>query len=457
MTQPTAQQVTFTMKIDASDLRRLFASQSGGGGVQGPAGQLLGGTMGQNGSGGGGSAQAQQNNFRALFKPLAVLYGIEKVMSGLLRNSTVANTYMGAMGKMFGAAIDILLIPFIPLFNLIMVGISKLIMWLITSGYLEKMTKIMEEVAKNISGMVKWVAEMAKAIKDFDVGKIASLMAVAVKEVVKESVQNPGVALATAATLGVGYLMARNMPILGGAIKMGERAIGFGTSLIFGRGAAGAPASTGAGGGGAGVPPIIGGAGGAAARGGVMRAVGGKALPALGFGLLAYEGAGMLSNAAGVKNNYAKEMLKGAAGGAVAGGIIGSAVPVIGTGIGAAAGGVIGGGLGFFKAKMSGGGGQQMAQGGVPAGGMSMVNSNNTINFTMNNTFTGGDTGQAVTVAVQEMERRTGYVLAGKSSSPSMAKSIASSAGQAAVAAVPGLGLGMATWKGAKKLGGWLT
>ena len=420
MTQPTGENVTFTMKLDASDLRRLLASNGPGGGPPLPPPDP--------------DKEGKKN--QSLFKPLAVLYGVEKILGGILKNSTIANTYMGAMGKMFGAAIDILLIPFIPLFNLIMVGISKLIMWLVSSGYLEKMTKIMEEVAKNIVSMVKWIAEMAKAIKDLNFGKIAGLLKDAVVGVVKESVQNPTVALATVATLAGGYVMARSLPLLGKAIKGGE-------GMIFGRGG-GQVAKK--------VPTIIGapGTGGSAGLGSRLM---GRAGPAL----LAGAGVNIVSNAAltqmGVGQKKAS-VVSGALSGAATGAILGSAAGPWGTAIGGVAGGLIGGGLAWMSNKKS----QAGAPGGG-AGGMSMVNSNNVINFTQNNTFMGGgDVSAATSQAVEAIEKKTGYVLAGRAV-PQQARAIGASGSGAGLRFI-GSGVSAAgglAGVGAKKLWGAVT
>src|SRR3989304_4605444 len=56
-------------------------------------------------------------SFMSIFRPLVALEGLKS----LVMNSRVANTYLGAMGKMFSAAIDMLLMPFTPIFNLLMV------------------------------------------------------------------------------------------------------------------------------------------------------------------------------------------------------------------------------------------------------------------------------------------------------------------------------------------------
>jgi hypothetical protein len=391
MTQPSAQDLVFTMKVDTSDLRRLLASQ----GVGGPAGAALGGASAGAGAGQGGVPPGAGG--QGIFKPLALLFGIEKALGGILKNSAVANTYMGAMGKMFGAAIDILLIPFIPLFNLLMVGISKLIMWLISSGYLEKMTKIMEEVAKNIAAMARWLIEMLRAIKDLDFGKVGSLIADAVKATVKEAVTNPTAAAATAGTLALGYLFARNFPLLGRVVRAGEGLVGLGFRM-FGIGGKAAKAEEAM----IGIPT--------AGKGGLMGTIGQKAMIGY-FGGQAAEG--ILQTALPMVGVGQKKtnVLAAAGKGAIEGGAIGSMImPGWGTAIGAGIGAFAEGGMAWMKNK------QQAQQQGVLGGGVSMVNSNNTINFTQNNSFAGGgDYGASVNQAVEQIEKRTGYVLAGRS------------------------------------------
>ena len=83
-----------------------------------------------------------------------------------------------------------------------------------------------------------------------------------------------------------------------------------------------------------------------------------------------------------------------------------------------------------------------------------MVNSNNVINFTQNNTFMGStDMGPAVNQAIDQVERRTGYVLAGRSS-PQTARAVRyeGGAGFNKIGAAAG-----AAGSGIKKAWGWAT
>lgn len=71
--------------------------------------------------------------------------GLLDFFKQLLQNSQILNTYAGAFGKVFSAALDILLTPFIPVLNLLLAGMLKLLAWLIDSGYLEKMSQIVDQ------------------------------------------------------------------------------------------------------------------------------------------------------------------------------------------------------------------------------------------------------------------------------------------------------------------------
>src|SRR6476659_10386849 len=104
------QNVTFTMKFDPSDLKTLASQISAifGGKASGGGGGTIN-TAGPTGTGGGGTSNP---SFMSIFKPLAALEAIEQGIKFVVKNSSVANTYLGAMGKMFGAAMDLLLIPF---------------------------------------------------------------------------------------------------------------------------------------------------------------------------------------------------------------------------------------------------------------------------------------------------------------------------------------------------------
>lgn len=112
--------------------------------------------------------------FMSIFKPVAALMGINLGIQGILGHSRIAGTYLGAMGKMFGAAIDLLLMPFIPLFNVLMLGMSMLVKWLITSGVLEEISKGVIRFMNFVKNEI-WppLQELVEGIKEMDAGKIA--------------------------------------------------------------------------------------------------------------------------------------------------------------------------------------------------------------------------------------------------------------------------------------------
>jgi hypothetical protein len=112
--------------------------------------------------------------FMSIFKPVAALMGINLGIQGVLGQSRIAGTYLGAMGKMFGAAIDLLLMPFIPLFNVLMIGMSMLVKWLITSGVLEKISEGVIRFMNFVKNEI-WppLQELVEGIKEMNPGKIA--------------------------------------------------------------------------------------------------------------------------------------------------------------------------------------------------------------------------------------------------------------------------------------------
>ena len=270
------------------------------GGPQAPANPPAGG-------GGGGSQQATARN-NGIFKPLLFLGTIDKTLSLMFRESRIASTYLSAMGKVFGAAIDILLIPFIPVFNLIMIGMTKLLDWLINSGYLERMTEIMGRSLEMLAGILDWGSKVWQALKDFDLPELASLIIEGIGNAINASVKDPAAALMLLA--GSAVAIAAIAKIVGPILKtLGIAGAGGGGGGILG--------------GGGGKPTSKAGIAGTAA----MR------------GLIAYTAASAVTDAlgwSGFKANLAKNTAGGAA--------VGSAIPGVGTIAGAiiGAGGTVG-------------------------------------------------------------------------------------------------------------------
>ena len=388
------------MVLDSSDLAHLLgmgpgvaAGAAAGGGAGGAGGAFP--AQGQQLPGGGGQEPSegtkvkQDPSFKSIFKPLAALSIMEKTLGGILKHSQVAGAYLGAMGKMFGAAMDMLMLPLMPLFNLLMVAMSKLLQWLVTSGILEKLHTIFQKVAENIQAMVNWGAEMYRAIKEFDVGKAMQLGMQGMQAVLKESLTNPLAALTTAATLIIGGKMA-----LGVAGKVAGM-FGLRLGATAGAGAAGS-----AGGG------LMAGAArmGMAGLGGLGATVGGGVLAGTALAGTAVAGAGL---AYWGWNNAGKDGAKGwggvgamAGGGAMIGGTAGMMLGgPVGAGIGAAAGGIIGGGIGLGKKFFGGGGGDEQA------GGQNLENVGNTINVEINIEGAELDSEEVVSAAMEQLEQ----------------------------------------------------
>lgn len=143
------------MKFDPSDLKTLASQISAIFGTGGKAGTAGGGAVTAGGPAGGTS----NPSFLSIFKPLAALDAIKAGISFIVKNSSVANSYLGVMGKMFGAAIDLLLIPFIPIFNLLLVGMGKLVEWLAKD-------EVQEFLSRLANGLVQKAEQLWAVVKD---------------------------------------------------------------------------------------------------------------------------------------------------------------------------------------------------------------------------------------------------------------------------------------------------
>jgi len=264
----------------------------------------------------------------SIFKPLVALEAVKTGVKTLVQHSSVANTYLGAMGKMFGAAVDLLLLPFTPLLNMLMLGMGKLIQWLITSGVLEKIHEGVLNVVDFLKDMADHLKNIWSAITSFNIKDLAGAIGGSIGDIAKFAIQHP---IEAAVLAGATALMAR------GAWR-----------FLFGAPGAGAGGTMGAGFMGAGAAAR--GLGGGSLMMGLGRAgmIGGGAAM-LGYSM--YQGAtgGKVLGMGGVGGGLAGAGMA-AAGGALIGGTVGSVVPVVGTGIGAAAGAGIGaGGYGLMK------------------------------------------------------------------------------------------------------------
>lgn len=360
--------MSFTMTLDASDLRSMMAGHvnayhGGGEGGRGGGGDV-GAMMGGGGTAGGGKANP---SFMSIFKPLAALAVIEKILGGILRNSQIANQYMGAMGKIFGSAIDLLLVPFIPLFNLLMVGVSKLVAWLVTSGALEKLAVIMERATKYLEAIISWVGKVVSAVKDMNFSKLAGLLVQGVISGIKVALTDPLGAIAAGLTALAAAYMANKMMggIPGKILGMGGRALGMG----------GMGGGTVAGGGG----NVLRGAAGLGSG-----LVAGATLVGGGLGLL---GGKKASEQLGLQDKSGTHQ-----------GILGKLGLNPLSGLNKA-----------LPTWMGGGGGKKNED--AAAGGT--INSGNVINVTQN--INSSDGKQTAADALDEMKRRTGFQLANRS------------------------------------------
>lgn len=136
--------------VDPSELEELGLSPSQ---MFGPSGQAppmpSPGDVAAGGAptGGGGGGKGGGVMTAAVVGALTGgILGMLDFFKQLLSNSKVLNTYAQAFGKVFSAAMDMLLLPFLPVLNLMLAGVAKLVAWLITSGYLERMSRYVNEV-----------------------------------------------------------------------------------------------------------------------------------------------------------------------------------------------------------------------------------------------------------------------------------------------------------------------
>jgi len=332
------------IQLDASELMRVLGLSGGGGGggmAAGGGGAATSGDLKQQENIQKGMRKAHKDpSFMSIFKPLVALEGLKALVS----NSRVANAYLGGMGKMFSAAIDLLLLPFTPLFNLLMVAMSKLIGWLIDSGVLEWVAEGVDKLVNLMGGFVNWIKVMfTDPVEGFK--QALGWLWDRIKEFFgdpKEWFKNAAqLAVAGAGVLGA----AAMMPVVGGPIRAGIGAAvgGLGGLLGFGGGKGDKPPSPGGGGGGF-------------RMGGMGRMLGGGALMAggLGLGMIG----GQQGGAAGTASRIGGMGMMGAGAGLMVGGPMGALVGGgLGLGVGALDQGLLGGKIGKFMGMGGGGGG----------------------------------------------------------------------------------------------------
>lgn len=79
----------------------------------------------------------------------------------LLNGSKILNSVFGAMGKIFSAAVDILLIPFTPLLNMLMLGMTKLLVWMVSNNIPEKLYNGVVAIWHFFVMAASWVRDIA--------------------------------------------------------------------------------------------------------------------------------------------------------------------------------------------------------------------------------------------------------------------------------------------------------
>jgi hypothetical protein len=288
-------------------------------------------------------------SFMSIFRPLLALEGLKD----MVRNSTLANTYLGAMGKVFEAAIDLLLLPFTPMLSGLLILMAKL---------LPTMMKISDFLSSAINSFVDWIKTLASDFKDIwnalkDPSKWFSTLPGAIVQGLKDLFKG----IADPKTLIGGVAAVGGAAVIG---QMGMGALGLGAlgPLALGKSLLGKMFSGGAAGGAAGEAGV---AGDAAAGAGGMGLLGMGAL-GIGGGLLA--GGGAYGNIKkGVNPFNTMEMVGG---GAMLGAAIGAPFAGVGAIPGAMLGGLGGGlaagaiGLGQSFGLFGGSHNQQPGQGG---------------------------------------------------------------------------------------------
>lgn len=155
MAMASGNTVVFTMKFDPADLAKLasqITAALGGRNTPVPVAATAAPAAAT-----GGTPSQQQQNQQSVFKSLVQFELMKKALDTIVRNSSVANSYLGAMGKVFGAAMDLLLIPFLPIFNLLLVGLAKLVEWLSRDDVQKALEKIGKWVMDRIGDFLKVV------------------------------------------------------------------------------------------------------------------------------------------------------------------------------------------------------------------------------------------------------------------------------------------------------------
>ncbi len=89
----------------------------------------------------------------------------------LLNNSSLLNSYFGSMGKVFSAIVDVLLIPFTPILNLLMIGMTKFITWMVTNNIPQKLYNAAVVLWHALQDIWDWLQKIAGFFDSWDPSK----------------------------------------------------------------------------------------------------------------------------------------------------------------------------------------------------------------------------------------------------------------------------------------------
>ena len=164
--------VSVVLDLDLSQLRHLVrlgvqhqrAQQGGGKDVAGEPIRVPG--MVPPAAGPGSASMPLRSN--AVIGIAVVAIVAEKIVESvldfgkkMLQGSKVLNSYFGAMGKMFSAAVDMLLLPFTPLLNLLLMGMMKFVAWLTKPNVMAAIAAGIEKMGDMGRTLIEWARNVA--------------------------------------------------------------------------------------------------------------------------------------------------------------------------------------------------------------------------------------------------------------------------------------------------------
>lgn len=114
------------------------------------------------GAAGGGAPGATQGKSKVRpkdpdgSKTLKTLTGAGASLTALYKSSTVLQTYQKAMNSIIGVGFDLLFAALSPIFAVLLILMTKLIGWLITSGLLDQIYKASMWIAEKVMALLNW-------------------------------------------------------------------------------------------------------------------------------------------------------------------------------------------------------------------------------------------------------------------------------------------------------------